>query len=112
MKSVTSDIHTQVNKVVEEAYSDVKDAVKTRLEAQIGDINIDRVRREIVSEGKEKAARVFGEALNDIRDSAKSKFEDELNGILNRHNNELDSVSKIYSSIADAMSSRGSVIKL
>ena len=112
VKAVTNDIHSQVSKVVEEAYSDVKEAVKTRLEGQIGDINIDRVRREIVNEGKEKAARIFGESLNEIRDSAKSKFEDELNGILNRHNNELDSVSKIYSSIADAMSSRGSVIKL
>lgn len=114
VNGIKEEMSRQIRGIVDEAYTDVKGDVKAALESQIGSVNIERIKREIIAEGKEKAAKVFGEALDDIREDAKDKFEDELNSILDRHNTELNSVSRIYGSIADAIgnSSRGAVLKL
>lgn len=85
---IKKDIHKQVSKAVEDAYSDVRGEVKRELLNQVGDVSVDRIRREVIDEAKEKAAK---------------QFDKDLETVLEKHNRELDKVTEIYSSIAKSM---------
>lgn len=86
--SVKRDIHKQVSDAVESEYSDIKGAVLEELVAEAAKIDAKRVRSDV-----EKAA----------TDIALKKFDDNLDDILQKHNSELENVTKIYKAIADAV---------
>ena len=86
--SVTSHIRKEVKKAVDKEYSDFKPKVREEMERQVKRIDVDDIRREVVSEAKDKVAR---------------KFENDLDDILDKHNEELDKITRIYSSIADKL---------
>lgn len=88
MDTVTSDIRKEVKKAVDKEYSDFKPKVREEMERQVKRIDVDDIRREVVSEAKDKVAR---------------KFENDLDDILDKHNEELDKITRIYSSIADKL---------
>lgn len=85
---IRSDITKEAKHEVELAYSDVRGDVKDALMRQIGDVNISRVREEVIDNAKKEAAR---------------KFDSDLQGVLNQYNDKLASTVKIYSSIANSM---------
>ena len=83
-----NDIYAEVQSSVRNAYGDVVEEVRKELENQIGEVNIERARREVVEKAKERAA---------------EKFESDLTDILQKYNNDLRNVSRIYSSIAGSI---------
>lgn len=85
---VKRDIHKQVSDAVEEEYSNIKDRVLEELTAEAAKIDVKRVRADV-----EKAA----------KEAALEKFDSSLNDILDNFNNQLNSTSRIYTSIADTM---------
>lgn len=88
MVDVKRDIHKQVSDAVESEYSNVKDTVLDELVTAASKIDVHRVRTDI-----EKAAKV----------KALAKLDDNLDDILSNFNDQLKNTSKIYTSIADAM---------
>lgn len=86
--AVKRDIHKQVADTVEAEYSDIKDKVLEELINEAAKIDAKRVRADI-----EKAA----------KEIALEKFEANLDDILDKHNTELENVTKIYKAIADAV---------
>lgn len=86
--AVKRDIHKQVSDAVEEEYSNVKETVLEELVTEAAKIDVKRVRADIEKAAKERAM---------------EKFDDNLDDILNKHNSELENVTKIYKAIADAV---------
>ncbi|MBR1703143.1 MAG: hypothetical protein IJ716_14545 [Lachnospiraceae bacterium] len=91
IKSVRNDISAEVQSSVRNAYNDVREDVKKQLEKQVGEVSIERVRREVVEKAKDRAA---------------EKFESDLTDILQKYNDDLRNVSRIYSSIAGSLGQR------
>ena len=85
---IKKDIHKQVSTAIEDSYKDVKGEVKRELLNQVGDVSVERIKREVIDEAKEKAAK---------------QFDQDLEEVLEKHNKELDKVTEIYSSIAKSM---------
>lgn len=83
--AVKNDISRQVRKAVEDAYGEVEHDVKLKLEKEVGEVNIDKIKREVIERAKDRAA---------------EKFEDDMNDILQKYNENLEQVSKIYGGIA------------
>lgn len=86
--AVKRDIHKQVSDAVESEYSNIKETVLEELVAEAAKIDAKRVRADV-----ERAA----------RERALEKFDDNLDDILQKHNSELENVTKIYKAIADAV---------
>ena len=86
--AVKRDIHKQVSDAVESEYSNIKGVVLEELTAAAAKIDVKRVRADV-----EKAA----------KDIALEKFDDNLDDLLQKHNDELENVRKIYKAIADTM---------
>jgi hypothetical protein len=85
---IKRDIHKQVSDAVEEEYSNIKERVLDELVSEASKIDVRRVRADIEQAAKEKAL---------------EKFDDNLDDILEKHNSELENVTKIYRAIADAV---------
>ena len=88
IRSYEDDIRKEVQKEVERQKASLKSDVKEELERKVKRIDIDDIRKEVVNEAKDKVAR---------------KFENDLDDILDKHNDELDKITRIYSSIADKL---------
>lgn len=86
--AVKRDIHKQVTDAVESEYSNIKGTVLEELVAEASKIDAKRVRADV-----ERAA----------KEIALEKFDDNLDDILQKHNDELENVTKIYKAIADAV---------
>lgn len=86
--AVKRDIHKQVSDAVESEYSNIKETVLEELVTEAAKIDAKRVRADV-----EKAA----------RERALEKFDDNLDAILEKHNSELENVTKIYKNIADTI---------
>lgn len=86
--AVKRDIHKQISDAVEEEYSNIKDTVLEELVTEAAKIDAKRVRAEVERAAKEQAL---------------EKFDDNLDDILQKHNSELENVTKIYKAIADAV---------
>lgn len=84
---IKRDIHKQVTDVVEGEYSNIKGRVLDELTDAASKIDVKRVRSDV-----ERAA----------KDRALEKFEDNLDDILDDYKNNLNNVTKIYKSFADA----------
>lgn len=85
---IKRDIRKQVSDAVESEYSNIKDSVLEELVAEAAKIDAKRVRADV-----EKAA----------KDHVLEKFDGNLDDILANFNDQLKNTSKIYTSIADAM---------
>ena len=94
IKNVRNDISAEVQSSVRSAYNDVREDVRKQLEKQVGEVSIERIRREVIDKAKEAAA---------------EKFNSDLDDILTKYNDELNNVSKIYSSIAGSLATQRSV---
>ena len=86
--AVKRDIHKQISDAVEEEYSNIKETVLEEVVTEAAKIDAKRVRADV-----EKAA----------KELAMEKFEANLDDILDKHNSELENVTKIYRAIADAV---------
>ena len=86
--AVKRDIHKQVTDAVESEYSNIKGTVLEELVTEAAKIDAKRVRADV-----ERAA----------KEIALEKFDDNLDDILEKHNSELENVTKIYKAIADAV---------
>lgn len=87
--AVKRDIHKQVTDAVESEYSNIKETVLEELVTEAAKIDTKRVRADV-----ERAA----------KEIALEKFDDNLDDILQKHNDELENVTKIYKAIADVVS--------
>lgn len=85
---IRKDIKKQVSEAIDHSYKDIQGEVKRELHAQLGDVSVERIRREVIEEAKDKAAK---------------QFDQDLEEVLEKHNRELDKVTEIYSSIAKSM---------
>lgn len=92
VKNIEKDIKKQIENAVEEEFEKQKGDVSKELKRQISDLDISEIKKEVVREAKDTAA---------------NKFKHDLDDILEKHNDELESVTRIYSSIADKISSIG-----
>ena len=87
VNKVSKDMHETVKQAVKESYSDVKDAVKDELMKQVNRLDLNDLKREVISSAKERVA---------------EKFDDDLSSILDKYNADLGNISKIYRSIASS----------
>lgn len=85
-KDFKNDIHTRVSTAVESEYLNIKDKVLDEITNRVADIDEKRLRNDVYSAAKAKAI---------------EKFDDNLDDILEKFNNDLENVSKIYKSIAN-----------
>lgn len=87
-REIKADIHKEVKASVQSAYSDIKTSVTKEVERQVGNIDISSIRKEVVEKGKQAAV---------------DKLNSSLDEILNKFNDDLHNVSRIYESIANRM---------
>ena len=85
---VKSDMRKQVKSSIAEAYGDTKVLVAEELKRQIGNLSIESIRKEVMVEAKKEAA---------------AKFKQDLDVVLEKHNQQLNDVTAIYSSNAKSM---------
>lgn len=86
--NINKDIYKKVSDAVSENYSKIASSVSKELERQVKYLDIDSIKKEVAEAAKEEAI---------------SKFNGELEDVLKNFNNNLESVSRIYSSIAATM---------
>lgn len=91
VSKVAGDLEVEIRKHVNSVYSDLKESVTREIRKQVNDLDISELKDEVKEEAKEAALEKLDSSLDDI---------------LEKFNDELASVGKIYSSIADAMTSR------
>ena len=87
-QKVRNDIYEQIKTVVNDEFDKQKTEVAKELRNKINSLDISNIRRQVIEEAKDAAA---------------EKFKSDLDDILKKHNDELESVTKIYASIADRM---------
>lgn len=85
---VKTDIHKQVSDAVDGEYSNIKDSVLSEITAEAAKIDTKRVRADVERAAKERAL---------------EKFDDNLDDILEDYKGNLNNVSRIYKSFADAV---------
>ena len=73
-----TDISTKVRKAVDDASYNLKRDVRDEINRQVKSIDIDSIRREIVSKAKDEAYDAFREKLDEFLDDAEDKFTDKL----------------------------------
>ena len=88
MRTVKEELNKEIHKAVYQYYDEIKPEIRSKIDEKIGDIDISEARREVIAKAKERVS---------------EKFEQDLDGLLNKHNDNLDKVTKIYSSISDLM---------
>lgn len=84
-----SKISDEVKREVNAQYNDIKTNVVREVKEKVGHIDISDVKKQVIADAKEEAA---------------GRFRDELDNILERFNDQLSDVKKIYSSIAKTFS--------
>lgn len=90
IEETRKDISKQVSKEVKSAYSDVKKEVKAELMKQVGEVNINSIRKEVIEEA---------------RTAAVDKFKGDMDDVLKGYAADLENVRKIHESIANTLSS-------
>lgn len=85
---IESDIKKEVKTAVNSSYNNIKESVKDQVQKQVSRIDIDDLKRDVTAKAKEEAL---------------EKLQDNLDDILNKFNEELCNVSKIYKSISNAI---------
>ena len=93
IKEIKYDTECEMRKEVKSAVtvhsSEIKDSVGKEIEKQVSRIRIDDMKEEVIEKAKQQVA---------------NKLDKNLDGILEKFNGDLSNISKIYQSIASAMS--------
>lgn len=87
-RDIESDMKKQIKQEIDEEYENLSASVKKKIHQEVDDINIERLKKEVVAEAKEAAA---------------NKFETELDDVLEKYNENLSKITQIYGSIAQSM---------
>lgn len=109
IKDISDDMSKQIGDAVNLEYGDLHEKVKARIEEKVnrlGAVEIRSIKRQIVDEAKRDAKEEFSDALDEVKENAKEKFENDLNDILERYNNQIKDVSRIYGSVASALGAK------
>jgi hypothetical protein len=85
---ISEDISAQVRRAVEMAYSDVRSSVSSEIAKQVSRIDIAELKKDVIAKAKEAIL---------------EKFDGSLDDVLGEFNRSLESVSKIYESIAGSI---------
>lgn len=88
---ITSRMQSEVKREIESRYQDLSEMVSEEISTDIAKIDVDVLRTKIVKKAEQKML---------------DKLDGSMDGILDKFNGELRSVSKIYSSIADTIGNR------
>lgn len=88
---IESSIENKVNKAIEERYSDISKSVGTRIVKELSNMDLSKLRKQVREDAAEKVA---------------DKLENELDDIVAKFTNNLDSISTIYEKMADKMSTK------
>ena len=92
IKAIRKDISSEIKTTVDAEFKTQKADVAKEIERQIGKIDIDDAKRQVISQAKDEAAK---------------KFKKELDSITDKYTDQLDSMTNIYSTIADKIQSIG-----
>ena len=82
--AIRRDISEKVQREVNAQYNDIKSAVVREVKAQVGRLDINEIKKEVIADAKEEAM---------------DKFRDDLDDVLDDFNDKLESISSIYSKI-------------
>lgn len=96
VQAIESDISGQVKKAVDDTYQDIKKAVVGETAKKVEKIDISALKKEVIEKAKEAVA---------------DKFDDSLDDVLSEFRGNLESVTKIYQSIANVFPNATSVGK-
>ena len=86
--AIREDMGKKIQKEINKSYSDLKASVKKQMEEQIGRIDLDDIRKEIIAEGREEASK---------------QFKKDLDKIVELQNDNLKNINDIYANIADTL---------
>ena len=86
--SVSADMRKEIKTLVDEASTDLKSDVEKEMKRQIKNVDISEIKKNAIKELKESAAK---------------RMDEELDDIIEKCSDQLDSVNRIYKSIADKM---------
>ena len=86
--AIRSDMAQKIQKEINKNYADLKAQVKAEMEKQLGRIDLDDIRKEIIAEGREEA---------------KKQFKNDLDKIVELQNDNLRNINDIYANIADTL---------
>lgn len=89
---IQADMSAQIRKEINKQYADLRASVKAEMQKQVGRIDLDDIRKDIVAEGKEKA---------------QEQFKKDLDKIIEQYNDNLSNINTIYSNIADTLANAG-----
>ena len=88
IREVRNEMRSKIRLEIEDEFSDLKSEMKKELKKQVNALDTDRIKREFIEESKSYAA---------------EKFKDDLDDILEKHNEELEKITKIYSAISEKL---------
>lgn len=88
VSAIKADMSKKIQKEINNSYKDLKSQVKAEMEKQIGRIDLDDIRKEIIAEGREEA---------------KKQFKNDLDKIVELQNDNLRNINDIYANIADTL---------
>ena len=88
VSAIRSDMAQKIQKEINKNYADLKAQVKAEMEKQLGRIDLDDIRKEIIAEGREEA---------------KKQFKNDLDKIVELQNDNLKNINDIYANIADTL---------
>lgn len=95
---IKADMSKKIQKEVSAAYKDLRASVKEEMEGQVGRIDLDDIRKEIIAEGREEA---------------KKQFKNDLDKIVELQNDNLKNINDIYANIADTLKgSKGTTLTI
>ena len=86
--SITADMKKEIKTLVDEASRDLKSDVEKEMKRQVKNVDISEIKKNAIKELKESAAK---------------RMDEELDDIIEKCSDQLDSVNRIYKSIADKM---------
>lgn len=110
-KAVEIRVQQETSNAVRKISRKIEDEIDAKVRAEIN-VKSSTIRQEVKNKISDEVAKISADEIADeIREDAKekvaAKFDNELDDILSEFNNNLEHVSKIYSSIADKMAGIG-----
>ena len=88
VNDLEADMRKDIKDKVEKESEYLQEEVKKKIEKEVNKINLDQLKKEVVREAK---------------DTASKKFESDLDDVLEKYNENLEKVTKIYSNISASM---------
>lgn len=86
--SISADMRKEIKVLVDDASKDLKRDVEDEMRRQVKNVDISDIKKDVVKE---------------LKESAEKRMNEELDDIIEKHSDQLESISRIYKSIADKM---------